>query len=158
MKFSEMAARRAAKSGGMPAEYMDREKVDLRKIHGVFTNDAPVMLVNKPKKEQIDGTTKWADVVNKDGETIYHFVAYIPIDLKGEKKVVVTAMWEIVGNLLELIDQEDPYKVVDERRETWYKAEELIEGDLGVGYVDKLYADGNIHEVAVIVAADDAEQ
>jgi|GEM_PF-4935878 len=156
MKFSEMAARRAAKSGGVPPEYADREKVELRKVHGTFTNDEPIVLINKPKKEQVN--KKWVDVLNKDGETIFHFVAYIPIDIKGEKKVVVTAMWEIVGNLLELIDQENPTKTVEERRETWYTASELIEGDLGVGFIEKEYADGETHEVAVIVDAESAEQ
>ena len=160
MDMKKLKAKQNAARSGVPDRYADREVMEAHKIRKDFVNDAPVIIIRKPKNAKNKETGKFERVYSKNGNPIFSMVAYMPIDIDGQKAVVVTATEENVGILRELMDEAEPKLIKGENFEDidrWeqYTAEEVIGGKLRFVLKPKKYHDNELYDVAVLESADD---
>ena len=160
MDMKKLKAKQNAARSGVPDRYADREVMEAHKIRKDFVNDAPVIIIRKPKNAKNKETGKYERVYSKNGHPIFSMVAYMPIDIDGQKAVVVTASEENVGILRELMDEEEPKLIKGENFEDadrWeeYTAPETIEGKLRFVLTPKKYRNNEVYDVAVLESADD---
>lgn len=159
MDFKKMKSTQLSKSKGIPEQYTDRELLEAQKIHSVFVNDAPVIIVKKPKYELDKRTGEYIRVLSKKNIKVVKWVAYLPIDMNGTKAIVATSTDENVDLLKTLIDGTAGVvtkAAEDEADQTvQYTATELIEGQLRFTLQPKKYADGSVHDVAVLDIVED---
>lgn len=160
MDMKKLKAKQNAARNGVPDQYADREVMKAHKIRSDFVNDAPVVIIRKPKNQKDKDTGKYTRVYSKAGHPMFSMVAYIPIDMDGQKAVVVTASEENIGLLRQLMDGVEPRLIRGENTDDidrWeeYEAPETIEGKLRFVLTPKKYHDGNVYDVAVLEAADD---
>ena len=160
MDMKKLKAKQNAARSGVPDRYADREVMEAHKIRKDFVNDAPVIIIRKPKNAKNKETGKFERVYSKNGNPIFSVVAYMPIDIDGQKAVVVTATEENVGLLRELMDEEEPKLIKGENFEDvdrWeeYTAPETIEGKLRFVLTPKKYRNNEVYDVAVLESADD---
>ena len=160
MDMKKLKAKQNAARSGVPDRYADREVMEAHKIRKDFTNDAPVIIIRKPKNAKNKETGKFERVYSKNGNPIFSMVAYMPIDIDGQKAVVVTATEENVGILRELMDEAEPKLIKGENFEDvdrWeeYTAPETIEGKLRFVLTPKKYRNNEVYDVAVLESADD---
>lgn len=160
MDMKRMKAKQNAAKNGVPDCYADRDVMEAHKIRKDFVNDAPVIIIRKPKNAKNKETGKYERVYSKNGHPIFNMVAYMPIDIDGQKAVVVTASEENVGILRTLIDDVEPKLIRGENIEDidrWeqYTAEEVIEGKLRFVLKPKKYHNNEVYDVAVLESADD---
>ena len=160
MDMKKLKAKQNAARSGVPDRYADREVMEAHKIRKDFVNDAPVIIIRKPKNAKNKETGKFERVYSKNGNPIFSVVAYMPIDIDGQKAVVVTATEENVGILRELMDEEEPKLIKGENFEDvdrWeeYTAPETIEGKLRFVLTPKKYRNNEVYDVAVLESADD---
>jgi len=154
--MSEIKAKRAERSSAaLPEGLKDREIMDLKTFRGIAKNDAPLMIVKRPKLSKGENG-KWSEVINDKGEKVLGYTAFIPVEVAGKKKLVISGIWEYVSMMLELVDFENPDSVDEKKQETWWTAKDLIDDDLTTGYIDKDYG-GEVHPVAVLVPIDEEE-
>lgn len=160
MNMKKMKAKQNAARNGVPDCYADRDVVEAHKVRSDFMNDAPVIIIKKPKNQKNKETGKYERVYSKNGHPIFSMVAYMPIDIDGQKAVVVTASEENVGILRQLMDGVEPKLIRGENIEDidrWeqYAAEEVIEGKLRFILKPKKYHDGKTYDVATLEEAED---
>lgn len=160
MDMKKLKAKQNAARSGVPDRYADREVMEAHKIRKDFTNDAPVIIIRKPKNAKNKETGKFERVYSKNGNPIFSMVAYMPIDIDGQKAVVVTATEENVGILRELMDDVEPKLIRGENMDDidrWeeYEAPETIEGKLRFVLTPKKYRNNEVYDVAVLESADD---
>ena len=160
MDMKKLKAKQNAARSGVPDRYADREVMEAHKIRKDFVNDAPVIIIRKPKNAKNKETGKFERVYSKNGNPIFSMVAYMPIDIDGQKAVVVTATEENVGILRELMDEAEPKLIKGENFEDvdrWeeYTAPETIEGKLRFVLTPKKYRNNEVYDVAVLESADD---
>ena len=160
MDMKKLKAKQNAARSGVPDRYADREVMEAHKIRKDFVNDAPVIIIRKPKNAKNKETGKFERVYSKNGNPIFSMVAYMPIDIDGQKAVVVTATEENVGILRELMDEAEPKLIKGENFEDvdrWeeYTASETIEGKLRFVLTPKKYRNNEVYDVAVLESADD---
>lgn len=160
MDMKKLKAKQNAARSGVPDRYADREVMEAHKIRKDFVNDAPVIIIRKPKNAKNKETGKFERVYSKNGNPIFSMVAYMPIDIDGQKAVVVTATEENVGILRELMDDTEPKLIKGENFEDvdrWeeYTAPETIEGKLRFVLTPKKYRNNEVYDVAVLESADD---
>ena len=160
MDMKKMKAKQNAAKNGVPDCYADRELLEAHKRRKDFVNDAPVIIIRKPKNAKNKETGKYERVYSKNGHPIFNMVAYMPIDIDGQKAVVVTATEENVGILRELMDEAEPKLIKGENFEDvdrWeeYTAPETIEGKLRFVLTPKKYRNNEVYDVAVLESADD---
>ena len=160
MDMKKLKAKQNAVKNGVPDRYADREVLEAHKIRKDFTNDAPVIIIRKPKNAKNKDTGKYERVYSKSGHPMFGMVAYIPIDMDGKKGIVVTATEENIGILRQLMDDVEPKLIRGENmddidRSEEYEAPETIEGNLRFVLTPKKYHDGHIYAVAVLASADD---
>lgn len=160
MDMKKLKAKQNAARSGVPDRYADREVMEAHKIRKDFVNDAPVIIIRKPKNAKNKETGKFERVYSKNGNPIFSMVAYMPIDIDGQKAVVVTATEENVGILRELMDESEPKLIKGENFEDvdrWeeYTAPETIEGKLRFVLTPKKYRNNEVYDVAVLESADD---
>ena len=159
MDMKKMKAKQNAAKNGVPDCYADRELLEAHKIRKDFVNDAPVIIIRKPKNAKNKETGKYERVYSKSGHPIFSMVAYMPIDIDGQKAVVVTATEENVGILRELMDEAEPKLIKGENFEDvdrWeeYTSPETIEGKLRFVLTPKKYRNNEVYDVAVLESAD----
>lgn len=161
MDFSKLKKDYESKASGVPKQYADRELIKAADVVGTFTNDAPVVIVRKPKntnKDEDGNIVPYHRVINKKGEPVFQDVAYIPVLFEdGDRAVIVTATDETVRVLKVLMEEVEPSLMKGEsfddiNRWEEYEAEELIEGVLRFGKVKKEYKNGKTFPVAVLEA------
>ena len=160
MDMKKLKAKQNAARSGVPDRYADREVMEAHKIRKDFVNDAPVIIIRKPKNAKNKETGKFERVYSKNGNPIFSMVAYMPIDIDGQKAVVVTATEENVGILRELMDEAEPKLIKGENFEDvdrWeeYTAPETIEGKLRFVLTPKKYRNNEVYDVAVLESADE---
>lgn len=160
MDMKKMKAKQNAAKNGVPDCYADRDVMEAHKIRKDFINDAPVIIIRKPKNAKNEETGKYERVFSKAGHPIFAMVAYLPIDMNGKKAVVVTATEENVGILRQLMDEAEPKLIKGENFEDvdrWeeYTAPETIEGKLRFVLRPKKYHNGEVYDVAVLESAED---
>ena len=160
MDMKKLKAKQNAARSGVPDRYADREVMEAHKIRKDFTNDAPVIIIRKPKNAKNKETGKFERVYSKNGNPIFSMVAYMPIDIDGQKAVVVTATEENVGILRELMDDVEPKLIRGENMDDidrWeeYTAPETIDGKLRFVLTPKKYRNNEVYDVAVLESADD---
>ena len=160
MDMKKLKAKQNAARSGVPDRYADREVMEAHKIRKDFVHDAPVIIIRKPKNAKNKETGKFERVYSKNGNPIFSMVAYMPIDIDGQKAVVVTATEENVGILRELMDEAEPKLIKGENFEDvdrWeeYTAPETIEGKLRFVLTPKKYRNNEVYDVAVLESADD---
>lgn len=160
MDMKKMKAKQNAARNGVPDCYADRTVMEAHKIRKDFTNDAPVIIIKKPKNAKNKETGKFERVFSKNNHPMFSMVAYMPIDIDGQKAVVVTATEENVGILRTLVDDVEPKLIKGESfddidRWEQYTAEEVIEGKLRFVLTPKKYHNNEVYDVAVLEAADD---
>ena len=160
MDMKKLKAKQNAARSGVPDRYADREVMEAHKIRKDFVNDAPVIIIRKPKNAKNKETGKFERVYSKNGNPIFSMVAYMPIDIDGQKAVVVTATEENVGILRELMDEAEPKLIKGENFEDvdrWeeYTAPETIEGNLRFALKPKKYHNNEVYDVAVLELAED---
>ena len=160
MDMKKLKAKQNAARSGVPDRYADREAMEAHKIRKDLVNDAPVIIIRKPKNAKNKETGKYERVYSKNGHPIFNMVAYMPIDIDGQKAVVVTATEENVGILRELMDEAEPKLIKGENFEDvdrWeeYTAPETIEGKLRFVLTPKKYRNNEVYDVAVLESADD---
>ena len=160
VNMKKLKAKQNAAKNGVPDRYADREVLEAHKIRKDFVNDAPVIIVRKPKNSKNKETGKYERVYSKNGHPIFAMVAYMPIDIDGQKAVVVTASEENVGILRTLVDDVEPKLIKGENLEDvdrWeeYIAPETIEGKLRFVLKPKKYRNNEVYDVAVLESADD---
>ena len=160
MDMKKLKAKQNAARSGVPDRYADREVMEAHKIRKDFVNDAPVIIIRKPKNAKNKETGKFERVYSKNGNPIFSMVAYMPIDIDGQKAVVVTASEENVGILRTLVDDVEPKLIKGENFEDvdrWeeYTAPETIEGKLRFVLTPKKYRNNEVYDVAVLESADD---
>ena len=158
--IKKLEAEQNAARSGVPDRYADREDKEAHQIRKDFVNDAPVIIIRKPKNAKNKETGKFERVYSKNGNPIFSMVAYMPIDIDGQKAVVVTASEENVGILRTLVDDVEPKLIKGENFEDidrWeqYTAEEVIEGKLRFVLKPKKYHNNEVYDVAVLESADD---
>ena len=158
--MKKLKAKQNAARSGVPDRYADREVMEAHKLRKDFVNDAPVIIIRKPKNAKNKETGKFERVYSKNGNPIFSMVAYMPIDIDGQKAVVVTATEENVGILRELMDEAEPKLIKGENFEDvdrWeeYTAPETIEGKLRFVLTPKKYRNNEVYDVAVLESADD---
>ena len=160
MDMKKMKAKQNAAKNGVPDCYADRDVMEAHKIRKDFVNDAPVIIIRKPKNAKNKETGKYERVYSKNGHPIFSMVAYIPIDMDGKKAIVVTATEENIGILRQLMDDVEPKLIRGESMEDidrWeeYTAPETIDGKLRFVLQPKKYRDGNVYDVATLETADE---
>ena len=160
MDMKKLKAKQNAARSGVPDRYADREVMEAHKIRKDFVNDAPAIIIRKPKNAKNKETGKFERVYSKNGNPIFSMVAYMPIDIDGQKAVVVTATEENDGILRELMDEAEPKLIKGENFEDvdrWeeYTAPETIEGKLRFVLTPKKYRNNEVYDVAVLESADD---
>ena len=158
--MKKLKAKQNAAKNGVPDRYADREVLEAHKIRKDFVNDAPIVIIRKPKNQKDKDTGKYTRVCSKAGHPMFSMVAYIPIDMDGKKGIVVTATEENIGILRQLMDDVEPKLIRGENMDDidrWeeYEAPETIEGKLRFVLTPKKYHNGNIYDVAVLESADD---
>lgn len=154
MDFKTMKTAQLSKSKGIPEQYADRELLEAQKIRSTFKNDAPVVLVTKPKYEKDKNTGEFIRVLSRKGNKVMKTVAYIPIEMGGKKYIVATTTDENIDLLKTLVDEKDG-KVIKPAEDIYeqtveFTATELIEGDLRFVLQPKSYANGSVYDVAVL--------
>lgn len=160
MDMKKLKAKQNAARNGVPDCYADREVVEAHKVRSDFVNDAPVVIIRKPKNAKNAETGKYERVFSKANHPMFAMVAYLPIEMNGRKAIVVTATEENVGILRQLMDDVEPKLLKGESFEDierWeqYTAPETIEGKLRFVLKPKKYHDGKTYDVATLEAADD---
>ena len=160
MDMKKLKAKQNAAKNGVPDRYADREVLEAHKIRKDFVNDAPVIIIRKPKNAKNKDTGKFERVYSKSGHPMFGMVAYIPIDMDGKKGIVVTATEENIGILRQLMDDVEPKLIRGESFEDvdrWeeYTAPETIDGKLCFVLQPKKYRDGNVYDVATLETADE---
>lgn len=160
MDMKKLKAKQNAARNGVPDRYADREVMEAHKIRKDFTNDAPVIIIRKPKNAKNKDTGKYERVYSKAGHPMFSMVAYMPIDMDGKKAIVVTATEENIGILRQLMDDVEPKLIRGENMEDidrWeeYTAPETIDGKLRFVLQPKKYRDGNVYDVATLETSDE---
>lgn len=160
MDMKKLKAKQNAARNGVPDQYADREVMEAHKIRSDFVNDAPVVIIKKPKNAKNDETGKFERVYSKQNHPMFNMVAYIPIQIKDAKAIVVTATEENISILRQLMDGVEPKLIKGESFEDinrWeeYTAPETIEGNLRFVLKPKKYHDGKTYDVATLESADD---
>lgn len=149
MDFEKLKSERAAAGSGIPPEYADREQINISKFSGELVNDAPCVVIEKPKQEKQGGV--WKTVYNKDGRVVRTSVAFIPALVGGKKILISASSWETVGVLKgacegdgEVIRGEGDMRVV-----RWILPD-VFEGTLKVVPIEKTYRDGSKFSIMVL--------
>lgn len=160
MDIKTMKAKQNAQKNGVPDRYADREVMEAHKIRKDFVNDAPVVIIRKPKNQKDKDTGKYTRVCSKAGHPMFSMVAYLPVDIDGKKGIVVTASEENIGILRTLIDGVEPKLLKGESFEDvdrWeeYTAPETIDGRLRFTLQPKKYHNNEVYDVAVLAASED---
>ena len=155
VNMKKLKAKQNAAKNGVPDRYADREVLEAHKIRKDFVNDAPIVIIRKPKNQQDKDTGKYTRACSKAGHPKLSMVAYIPIDMDGKKGIVVTATEENIGILRQLMDDVEPKLIRGENMDDidrWeeYEAPEIIEGKLRFVLTPQNYYVGYIYDVAVM--------
>lgn len=161
MDFKMLKQQYESKTAGIPEEFADRKKVECKDVKGVFTNDEPAVILRKPKNEKNKDTKKWERSYSKDkSKALFQDVLYMPIEYKGEKCILVTAVPEIVRVVACLVEDMKQGALVkgesyeDINRVERFEAEEVIEGTLVFGSTERTYANGETYDVPVLESAE----
>lgn len=157
MRFDAMERQNKSTRMGIPEVYADRPVLKAQDIGSAFTNDAPIIMVTKPKNSKDKETGKYTRVYTKDGRPMFGDVAYIPIMFDdGSKGIVVTASYETTSVLAALFVGAEPKVIRGEGDDAWtaVQASELIEGRLRFVKQPKRYANGRIFDIAVLTVAE----
>lgn len=154
MDIKKLKSKYEASRTGVPEVYSDREVYNASKLRASFTNDAPAMIIMKPKSRKNKESGKYERLTGKNGP-VFERIAYIPIDIAGTKGVVVTALKPNVRLIQMIVDMDNPTLLYGESlddpdRRVQYTATELIEGTLRFVPQPQKYADGKVYDVPVL--------
>lgn len=155
MKFEELEKRKTARESGVPEMYLDREVIKTEELRAPFENDAPIVLIKKPKLTQVKGGKYERVYSERTGNAVFKTVAFIPVLFDDRRCIVCTGVEETLSIIRGLFEDVEPQLVFgvdldDEDRIEMSVAEELIEGKLRFVLKPKKYANGKTHDVSVL--------
>lgn len=158
MRLADLKRADAARSSGVPEDLADRELVKMQSLREVFVNDAPPVIIRKPKNEKDGGG--WKRVHTKKGEPMFVDVAYLPFTSATHRHALIATTEEQTVALIRcMMDLEDPRLIRGESfddPDRWMRFDALdtIDGQLRIVFEPKKYADGKVYDVARIEEAD----
>lgn len=148
VKLADLVTLSANIDKNIPIEFLNRtycEPADLDEK--TFTmDDAPIVRV-KTRREKVNG--EWVVKCSESGNPWLRTVAYIPLEVDGDKRVLVTTSKNITQLITRLAGETngEPEDLPNGRV---FKASEFIEGNLRIEYLDTSYGKDNYPAPALV--------
>ena len=139
MKIGDISGVGLCVSRGVPVEYITRKYADQHDLDGmVLTNDKPMIVKTRFKKEKVDGA--WTHVTNVAGERVRKNVAYVPFKTATGELLIYCTTSRKITSLIDILGYTESGALEDEGGLT-RTAKAVIEGGIGIDYIEMKYGD-----------------